>query len=191
MEIKRDLYLHKLISLKHNGLIKVITGIRRCGKSYLMNDIFYNYLLESGVDENHIIRFAFDSGDDLDLIGESIIEIEKKNRKVNPEKFMAFVRSKMTDNEMYYLLLDEVQMLDCFETVLNGYLRKKNMDVYVTGSNAKFLSKDIITEFAGRGDEIHMYPLSFAEFMTAYNGDKYELYEDVYTKVQNTCHTEE
>jgi len=110
----------------------------------------------------------------LDLIGESIIEIEKKNRKVNPEKFMAFVRSKMTDNEMYYLLLDEVQMLDCFETVLNGYLRKKNMDVYVTGSNAKFLSKDIITEFAGRGDEIHMYPLSFSEFMTAYNGDKYE-----------------
>lgn len=174
MEIKRDLYLNKLISLKHNGLIKVITGIRRCGKSYLLNEIFYNHLLETGVDENHIIRFAFDSGDDLDLIGESIIEIEKENRKVNPEKFMAFVRSKITDNEMYYLLLDEVQMLDCFETVLNGYLRKKNMDVYVTGSNAKFLSKDIITEFAGRGDEIHMYPLSFSEFMSAYNGDKYE-----------------
>ena len=174
MEIKRDLYLNKLISLKHNGLIKVITGIRRCGKSYLLNEIFYNHLLESGVNESHIIRFAFDSGDDLDLIGESIIEIEKENRKVNPEKFMAFIRSEMTDNEMYYLLLDEVQMLDCFETVLNGYLRKKNMDVYVTGSNAKFLSKDIITEFAGRGDEIHMYPLSFAEFMTAYNGDKYE-----------------
>ena len=174
MEIKRDLYLNKLISLKHNGLIKVITGIRRCGKSYLLNDIFYNHLLESGVDESHIIRFAFDSGDDFDLIGESIIEIEKKNRKVNPEKFMAFIRSKITDNEMYYLLLDEVQMLDCFETVLNGYLRKKNMDVYVTGSNAKFLSKDIITEFAGRGDEIHMYPLSFAEFMTAFKGDKYE-----------------
>ena len=163
-----------LISLKHNGLIKVITGIRRCGKSYLLNEIFYNHLLEAGVDENHIIRFAFDSGDDLDLIGESIIEIEKENRKVNPEKFMAFVRSKITDNEMYYLLLDEVQMLECFETVLNGYLRKKNMDVYVTGSNAKFLSKDIITEFAGRGDEIHMYPLSFSEFMSAYNGDKYE-----------------
>lgn len=174
MEIKRDLYLNKLISLKHNGLIKVITGIRRCGKSYLLNDIFYNHLLETGVDESHIIRFAFDSGDDLNLIGESIIEIEKENRTVNPEKFMAFIRSKMTDNEMYYLLLDEVQMLDCFETVLNGYLRKKNMDVYVTGSNAKFLSKDIITEFAGRGDEIHMYPLSFAEFMTAYKGDKYE-----------------
>lgn len=174
MEIKRDLYLNKLISLKHNGLIKVITGIRRCGKSYLLNEIFYNHLLESGIDENHIIRFAFDSGDDLDSIGESIIEIEKENRKVNPEKFMAFVRSKVTDSEMYYLLLDEVQMLDCFETVLNGYLRKKNMDVYVTGSNAKFLSKDIITEFAGRGDEIHMYPLNFSEFMTVYKGNKYD-----------------
>ena len=174
MEIKRDLYLKKLISLKHNGLIKVITGIRRCGKSYLLNEIFYNYLLESGVDEKHIIRFAFDSGDDLNLIGESIIEIEKQKRRVDPEKFMAYIRKQTEDNEMYYLLLDEVQMLDCFETVLNGYLRKKNMDVYVTGSNAKFLSKDIITEFAGRGDEIHMYPLSFSEFMTAYKGDKYE-----------------
>lgn len=174
MEIKRDLYLNKLISLKHNGLIKVITGIRRCGKSYLLNEIFYNHLLASGADEKHIIRFAFDSGDDLNLIGESIIEIEKQKRRVDPEKFMAYIRSQIQDNEMYYLLLDEVQMLDCFETVLNGYLRKKNMDVYVTGSNAKFLSKDIITEFAGRGDEIHMYPLSFSEFMTAYNGDKYE-----------------
>lgn len=121
-----------------------------------------------------IIRFAFDSGVDLNLIGERIIEIEKQKRRVNPEKFMEYIRSQMEDNEMYYLLLDEVQMLDCFETVLNGYLRKKNMDVYVTGSNAKFLSKDIITEFAGRGDEIHMYPLSFSEFMTAYKGDKYE-----------------
>ncbi|MBE6650178.1 MAG: ATP-binding protein [Ruminococcaceae bacterium] len=174
MEIKRDLYLNKLISLKHNGLIKVITGIRRCGKSYLLNNIFYNHLIDSGVNEDHIIRFAFDSGDDLDMIGESIIKIEKENRRVDPEKFMAFVRSKIKDSEMYYLLLDEVQMLDCFETVLNGYLRKSNMDVYVTGSNAKFLSKDIITEFAGRGDEIHMYPLSFSEFMTAYKGDKYE-----------------
>lgn len=174
MEIKRDLYLNKLISLKHNGLIKVITGIRRCGKSYLLNNIFYNHLIDSGVNKDHIIRFAFDSGDDLDMIGESIIKIEKENRRVDPEKFMAFVRSKIKDSEMYYLLLDEVQMLDCFETVLNGYLRKINMDVYVTGSNAKFLSKDIITEFAGRGDEIHMYPLSFSEFMTAYKGDKYE-----------------
>lgn len=174
MEIKRDFYLKKLISRRNNGLIKVITGIRRCGKSYLLNTIFYNYLLGNGVDENHIIRFAFDSADDLYLIGESLIKIEKEKRRVDPEKFMAYIRSKMTDNGMYYLLLDEVQMLDCFESVLNGYLRKDNMDVYVTGSNAKFLSKDIITEFAGRGDEIHMYPLSFSEFMTVYKGDKYE-----------------
>ena len=174
MEIKRDFYLKKLISRRNNGLIKVITGIRRCGKSYLLNTIFYNYLLENGVDENHIIRFAFDSADDLYLIGESLIKIEKEKRRVDPEKFMAYIRSKMTDNGMYYLLLDEVQMLDCFESVLNGYLRKDNMDVYVTGSNAKFLSKDIITEFAGHGDEIHMYPLSFSEFMSVYKGDKYE-----------------
>lgn len=174
MEIKRDFYLKKLISRRNNGLIKVITGIRRCGKSYLLNTIFYNYLLENGVDENHIIRFAFDSADDLYLIGESLIKIEKEKRRVDPEKFMAYIRSKITDNGMYYLLLDEVQMLDCFESVLNGYLRKDNMDVYVTGSNAKFLSKDIITEFAGRGDEIHMYPLSFSEFMSVYKGDKYE-----------------
>lgn len=174
MEIKRDFYLKKLISRRNNGLIKVITGIRRCGKSYLLNTIFYNYLLENGVDENHIIRFAFDSADDLYLIGESLIKIDKEKRRVDPEKFMAYIRSKITDNGMYYLLLDEVQMLDCFESVLNGYLRKDNMDVYVTGSNAKFLSKDIITEFAGRGDEIHMYPLSFSEFMSVYKGDKYE-----------------
>ena len=174
MEIKRDFYLKKLISRRNNGLIKVITGIRRCGKSYLLNTIFYNYLLENGVDENNIIRFAFDSADDLYLIGESLIKIDKEKRRVDPEKFMAYIRSKITDNGMYYLLLDEVQMLDCFESVLNGYLRKDNMDVYVTGSNAKFLSKDIITEFAGRGDEIHMYPLSFSEFMSVYKGDKYE-----------------
>lgn len=106
-----------------------------------------------------------DSADDLYLIGESLIQIEKEKRGVDPEKFMAYIRTKITDSEMYYLLLDEVQLLDCFESVLNGYLRKDNMDVFVTGSNAKFLSKDIITEFAGRGDEIHMYPLSFAEFI--------------------------
>ncbi len=174
MEIRRDFYLDKLIKRKNNGLIKVITGIRRCGKSYLLNTIFYHYLLENGVDKSHIIRFAFDSADDLYLIGESLINIEKEKRGADPEKFMAYIRSKITDENMYYLLLDEVQMLDCFESVLNGYLRKENMDVYVTGSNAKFLSKDIITEFAGRGDEIHMYPLSFSEFMSVYSGDKYE-----------------
>lgn len=174
MEIRRDLYLNQMIGLKHNGLIKIITGLRRCGKSYLLNVLFYKHLKESGVDESHIIRFAFDSGDDLAMIGESMIAMEKQKRKVDPEKFMAYIRSKIVDGEMYYLLLDEVQLLDCFETVLNGYLRKSNVDIYVTGSNAKFLSKDIITEFAGRGDEIHMYPLSFSEFMTVYTGDKYE-----------------
>lgn len=173
MEIKRNLYLNKLIARKHNGLIKVVTGIRRCGKSYLLNTLFYNHLLASGVPNDHIIKFAFDSADDLLLIGENLIKLEKSKKRVDPEKFMAYIRSKVVDNQMYYLLLDEVQLLDCFESVLNGYLRKDNMDVYVTGSNAKFLSKDIITEFAGRGDEIHMYPLSFAEFMTAYSGDKY------------------
>lgn len=174
MEIRRDFYLDKLIKRRHNGLIKVITGIRRCGKSYLLNTLFYHQLLVNGVDESHIIRFAFDSADDLSLIGENLIQIEKEKRRVDPEKFMAYIRSKLTDQGMYYLLLDEVQLLDCFESVLNGYLRKENMDVYVTGSNAKFLSKDIITEFAGRGDEIHMYPLSFSEFMSVYKGDKYE-----------------
>ena len=173
MEIRRDFYLNQLIKRKNNGLIKVITGIRRCGKSYLMNHIFYRHLLDSGVPADHIIRFAFDSADDLYLIGESLIQTQKEKRGIDPEKFMAYIRSKITADGMYYLLLDEVQLMDCFESVLNGYLRKDNMDVFVTGSNAKFLSKDIVTEFAGRGDEVHMYPLSFAEFMTVYNGDKY------------------
>ncbi len=173
MEIRRDFYLDKLIKRKNNGLIKVITGIRRCGKSYLMNTLFYQYLLDRGIDTDHIIRFAFDSADDLYLIGESLIQIEKEKRGVDPEKFMAYIRSRVIDDGMYYLLLDEIQMLDCFEAVLNGYLRKDNMDVYVTGSNAKLLSKDIATEFAGRGDEVHLYPLSFAEFMNVYKGDKY------------------
>ena len=174
MEIRRDYYLNKLISRKANGLIKVITGVRRCGKSYLLNTLFYRHLLDCGISEDHIIKFAFDSADDLHLIGESLIELQKHNRKVDPEKFMEYIRSRTVDKEMYYLLLDEVQLMDSFETVLNGYLRKDNMDVFVTGSNAKFLSSDIITEFAGRGDEIHMYPLSFSEFMTAFQGDKYE-----------------
>ena len=173
MEVRRDFYLDKLIKRKNNGLIKVITGIRRCGKSYLLNNLFYHHLLESGVDVDHIIRFAFDSADDLYLIGESLIGIEKEKRGADPEKFMAYVRTKVVDDGMYYLLLDEIQMLDCFEAVLNSYLRKDNMDVFVTGSNAKLLSKDIATEFAGRGDEVHMYPLSFAEFMSVYEGDKY------------------
>lgn len=174
MEIKRDFYLHKLINRKHNGLIKVITGIRRCGKSYLLNTLFFDHLRAEGVAEDHIIKFAFDSAEDLVKIGESLIKLEKTNKKVDPEKFMAYIQSKIIDDGMYYLLLDEVQLLGCFESVLNGYLRKENMDLYVTGSNAKFLSRDIITEFAGRGDEIHMFPLSFSEFMSVYPGDKYQ-----------------
>lgn len=173
MNINRDFYLNKLIKRKNNGLIKVITGIRRCGKSYLLNNIFYEYLIKNGVDKKHIIRFSFDSADDLYMIGENLIQIEKEKKGVDPEKFISFINSKIEDNETYYLLLDEIQMLDCFVAVLNGYLYKNNLDVYVTGSNAKLLSKDISTEFAGRGDEIHMYPLSFAEFMSVYKGDKY------------------
>ena len=174
MEIKRDIYLNKLISGKQNGLIKVITGIRRCGKSYLLNRIFYNHLIESGVSENHIIRFAFDSADDLMLIGENILEMDRKKTTVNPEKFISYINSRIASDDIYYLLLDEVQLLGQFEVVLNSYLKYPNVDVYVTGSNAKFLSKDVITEFAGRGDEIHMYPLSFSEFMSVYKGDKYQ-----------------
>ena len=149
MEIRRDFYLNKLIKRKNNGMIKVITGIRRCGKSYLLNNLFYHHLLESGVDTDHIIRFAFDSAEDLYMIGESLIQIEKEKRGVDPEKFMAYIRSKVAGEGMYYLLLDEIQMLDCFEAVLNGYLRKDNMDVFVTGSNAKLLSKDIATDYNG------------------------------------------
>lgn len=174
MEIKRNLYLKQLIDRKQNGLIKVITGIRRCGKSYLLNTLFYNYLKSSGVDDSHIIKFAFDSNIDLNKIGENIITLEKERRKVDPTKLVGYIQSKMKDEGMYYLLLDEVQFLDCFESVLNSYLHMDNVDVYVTGSNAKFLSKDVITEFAGRGDEVHMQPLSFAEFMSVYKGDKYD-----------------
>ncbi len=174
MEIKRDYYLNQLIRKKGNGLVKIITGVRRCGKSYLLNTIFYRHLIESEVPEDHIIRFAFDSADDLNLIGESPVRMAKEKRKADPDKFTAYIRSKITDEGIYYLLLDEVQELECFETVLNAYLRKDNIDVFVTGSNAKFLSSDIVTEFAGRGDQIHLYPLSFSEFMTVYTGDKYE-----------------
>ena len=119
MEIKRDSYLSALISRKGNGLIKVITGIRRCGKSYLMNTLFYNHLISEGIKQDHIIRFAFDSADDLEKIGESLIKLEKEDKKVDPEKFMSYIRSHIKDKDMYYLLLDEVQMLDCFESVLN------------------------------------------------------------------------
>lgn len=170
MEIKRDKYLRQLIIRKHNDLIKVITGIRRCGKSYLLNNLFYDHIISEELDEKHIIKFAFDSSDDLALIGEDSIELEKEKRKVDPQKFLKYISSKINDDKMYYLLLDEVQLLGAFETVLNGFLRKRNLDIYVTGSSSKFLSKDIITEFGGRGDDIHMLPLSFSEFCSSYEG---------------------
>lgn len=160
MEFKRAVYLNKLILKKHNGLIKVVTGIRRCGKSYLLFDLFKKHLLETGVEENHIIEMPFDSFEN------------KKYR--DAEIFYPYIKEKILDNEMYYILLDEVQLLSDFEAVLNGLMRIKNVDVYVTGSNAKFLSKDIITEFRGRGDELHIQPLSFAEFMAEYDGNKYD-----------------
>lgn len=156
--IKRDIYLDKLISKKHNGLIKVITGLRRCGKSFLLSALFKSHLKSEGVDDAHIIELAFDSFEN------------KKYR--DPELCYAHLKDRISGDGMHYVLLDEVQLLDDFESVLNGIARAENVDVYVTGSNAKFLSKDIITEFRGRGDEVHMYPLCFSEFMSVYNGSR-------------------
>jgi hypothetical protein len=180
MEIKRDVYLNRLIHRKHNGFVKVITGIRRCGKSYLLNTLFYNYLISDGIDEKHIILFAFDSADDLIKIGEDpiLLDNSQEERKVDPKKFLEYISKQIVDGGMYYLLLDEVQKLGAFESVLNGFLRKKNLDVYVTGSNSKFLSKDILTEFEGRGDEIHVLPLAFSEFFSVYDGSKEEAFDD-------------
>lgn len=168
MEIKRTRYLERLLNRQHNGFVKVITGIRRCGKSYLRNEIFYKALRDEGIDDAHIIKFAFDSADDLILIGEDLQELFEYKKKVDPKKFMSYVSQKRKDDGRYYLLLDEVQNLGGFEAVMNGYLRKKNRDVYVTGSNSKFLSSDVLTEFAGRGDEVHVLPLSFSEFYADY-----------------------
>lgn len=160
MEFNRKRYLDLLVRKKHNGLIKVVTGIRRCGKSYLLFTLFRNYLSESGVPESHIIEMAFDS---------------YENRKYrDSEIFYPYIKGLIQDNERYYILLDEVQLLNEFEPVLNGLMRIPNVDIYVTGSNAKFLSKDVITEFRGRGDEVHVNPLSFAEFMECYDGNKYD-----------------
>lgn len=159
MNIKRDKYLNDLINRMHNGMIKVITGIRRCGKSYLIFDIFKKYLVEQGVNEQHIISIELDKRKD------------KKYR--DPDTILDYIESCIVDEDTYYILLDEVQLLEDFEEVLNSLLHIKNTDVYVTGSNSKFLSKDVITEFRGRGDEIHIYPLTFKEFMQAYEGDMY------------------
>lgn len=167
MEIKREFYLNKLISKKHNGLIKIVTGIRRCGKSYLLDPIFKNYLLTEGIKEDHIIKLELDS-----------IENEKYR---DPHQLYEYIMNKVVDNDMYYILLDEVQKVKDFESVLNSFLRKKNLDVYVTGSNSKFLSSDIITEFRGRGDEIKVYPLSFSEFCSHSQKDKKEAWKEYIT----------
>lgn len=158
MEIKRDYYLNQLIEAKNDKLIKIVTGIRRCGKSYLLNTIFYNYLKEEGIDENHIIKVALDDSDYEDLL--------------EPKNLSKFIKEKIVDKEVYYVILDEIQLVNNFEGVLNGLLRIENIDIYVTGSNSKFLSTDIVTEFRGRGEEIRIYPLSYSEFMSVYEGDK-------------------
>lgn len=158
MVIERNKYLQELVSCRHNGLVKIITGMRRCGKSFLLFRLFRRFLEDNGVANDHIVEMAFDD------------YAFKEFR--NPDKFYAYVKGRIIDDRPYYILLDEVQMLDEFEDVLNGLLHIPNADVYVTGSNAKFLSKDIITEFRGRGYQIHVSPLSFAEFMSVYEGDR-------------------
>jgi hypothetical protein len=159
MDIKRDKYLNDLINRMHNGMIKVVTGIRRSGKSYLLFNIFKKYLLEQGIPSSHIIAIELD---------------QRKNKKYrNPDMILDYIESLIEDDGQYYIMLDEVQMLEEFEEVLNSLLHIRNADIYVTGSNSKFLSKDVITEFRGRGDEIHIYPLTFKEFMEAYEGDIY------------------
>ena len=152
MEIKRDLYLNRIIESRHNGLIKIITGVRRAGKSYLLFKIFSDWLIESGIDSNHIIKI------DLE---------DRRNKNLrNPDNLLEYIDSKISDEKMHYILIDEVQLVDEFEDVLNSYLKISNVDIYVTGSNARFLSKDVITTFRGRGEEIKIYPLSFREFIS-------------------------
>ena len=167
MEIKRDFYLNELIDRMDNQLIKVITGIRRCGKSYLLNTIFKNYLIEQEIDEEHIIQLSLD---------------ENKNKKyLDPDVLDEYIRSLIKDKNKYYILLDEIQEVKRFESVLIGFMHINNVDIYVTGSNSKFLSSDIVTEFRGRGDEIRVYPLSFAEFYSIYEGSEERALNEYYT----------
>lgn len=157
MRIERTSYLDQLVRSKSNGLIKIITGIRRCGKSYLLFNIFYDYLISQGIDNKHIIKIALDD----------ILNDEYRD----PRKFLLYVKDSITDNDIHYVFIDEVQMMDNFVGALNSLLHIENVDVYVTGSNSRFLSSDIATEFRGRGDVIHVYPLSFKEFFSVYEGD--------------------
>lgn len=159
-EIKRDSYIQKLRSSQHNGLIKVITGMRRCGKTYLLMKLFYDYLLLNGVSADHIIRIALDDRQNKDLR--------------NPDAMLTYIKNKTPDDTPYYIFIDEVQMMDSFVDVLNSFLHRNNLDMYVTGSNSKFLSSDIVTEFRGRSHQIRVYPLSFAEFMSVYDSNKQE-----------------
>ena len=167
MEIARDLYLSQLIAGRGNGLIKVVTGIRRCGKSYLLFKLFYDHLISQGVSRDHIIDVALD-----DFMNEELRE---------PHAILRYVKEHIVDSDLHYVLLDEVQLIPQFYEVLNSLLHVRNVDVYVTGSNSRFLSKDVVTEFRGRGDQIHLYPLSFFEFLQGYGGDKSQAWKDYYT----------
>lgn len=167
MEINRDFYLNELIDRMDNGLIKIITGIRRCGKSYLLDPIFKNYLISQGVDKDHIIKLSLD---------------ERANSKyLDPDILDQYIRSLIIDDKKYYLILDEIQEVKEFESVLIGFMHIRNVEIYVTGSNSKFLSSDIVTEFRGRGDEIRVYPLSFDEFFSVYDGSEEKALNEYYT----------
>ena len=167
MRIERNRYLNQLKSARHNGLVKVITGLRRCGKSYLLFTLFHDFLLNEGVEENHIIEIALDDLDNLELR--------------NPQSLLSYVRSRLVDGKMHYVILDEIQLVPNFVEVLNSLLHDRNVDVYVTGSNSRLLSSDIATEFRGRGFVIQLYPLTFSEFLPAYDGDKDDAWEEYYT----------
>lgn len=165
--IKRDTYLQRLKDREQNGLVKIVTGIRRCGKSYLLNTLFYEYLKEKGVKDDHIIKISLDDDENSDLL--------------LPKALSRYIKNLIVDDELYYVLLDEIQLADNFVGVLNGLLKLPNVDIYVTGSNSKFLSTDIVTEFRGRGDEVRILPLSFSEFMSVYNGSSIQGWKEYYT----------
>lgn len=167
MEIKRDKYLQQLIESRQNGFIKVVTGIRRCGKSYLLNVLFYKYLLANGISEDHIIRIDLEDRLNKDLR--------------NPDTMLHYVHNRIKEKDLYYIIIDEVQLMDEFVDVLNSFRHIENADTYVTGSNSHFLSSDIPTEFRGRGETIHINPLSFSEFYSVKGGDKQEAWREYYT----------
>ncbi|MBQ4227398.1 MAG: ATP-binding protein, partial [Clostridia bacterium] len=167
MEIKRDIYLDRLIRREKNGLVKIVTGVRRCGKSYLLFRLFHDHLLDKGVKEDHIIEIALD---------------DRSNKELrDPDRMLNYVKQQIVDKDTYYVILDEVQLLAEFEDVLNSFLHIRNVDVYVTGSNSRFLSSDLVTEFRGRGDEIRIHPLSFREYCSVYQGSVDEAWDDYFT----------